>query len=87
MIGPRKLATFSAVLAQRAIRAIQPANGIIWYGNQYLEWAAKLNQSGEAYVTPAMLDGRWIVRVSIGTELTERKHVAQLWQLMQQAAN
>jgi aromatic-L-amino-acid/L-tryptophan decarboxylase len=51
-----------------------------------LEWAARLNQSGEAYVTPAMLDGRWVVRVSIGTELTERKHVAQLWQLMQQAA-
>jgi aromatic-L-amino-acid decarboxylase len=51
-----------------------------------LEWAARLNQSGEAYVTPAMLDGRWMVRVSIGAELTERKHVAQLWQLMQQAA-
>src|SRR5688572_11878948 len=52
-----------------------------------LEWAARLNQSGEAYVTPAMLDGRWIVRVSIGTELTERKHVAQLWQMMQQEAS
>ena len=51
-----------------------------------LEWAAKLNQSGEAYVTPAMLDRRWMVRVSIGAELTERKHVAQLWQLMQQVA-
>ena len=42
-----------------------------------------MNQSGEAFVTPAMLDGRWMVRVSIGGELTERKHVAQLWQLMQ----
>ena len=52
-----------------------------------LEWAAKINESGEAFVTPAMLDGRWLVRVSIGGELTERKHVAQLWQLMQQAAN
>lgn len=52
-----------------------------------LEWAGRLNQSGEAYVTPAMLDGRWMVRVSIGGELTERKHVAQVWQLMQQAAN
>ena len=52
-----------------------------------LEWAAKVNQSGEAYVTPAMLEGRWIVRVSIGAELTERKHVAQVWQLMQQAAS
>jgi aromatic-L-amino-acid/L-tryptophan decarboxylase len=52
-----------------------------------LEWAAKLNQSGDAYVTPAMLDRRWMVRVSIGAELTERKHVAQLWQLMQEVAN
>ena len=37
-----------------------------------LAWAAKLNQSGEAYVTPALLDGRWMVRVSIGAELTGR---------------
>ena len=47
-----------------------------------LAWAARLNQSGEAYVTPAMLDGRWMVRVSIGAELTEREHVEQLWMLM-----
>jgi glutamate/tyrosine decarboxylase-like PLP-dependent enzyme len=51
-----------------------------------LDWAAKLNQSGEAYVTPAMLDGHWMVRVSIGAELTERIHVEQLWRLMQQYA-
>jgi aromatic-L-amino-acid decarboxylase len=50
-----------------------------------LEWAARLNQSGQAYVTPALLDGRWMVRVSIGAELTEREHVAQLWQLMRDA--
>jgi len=48
-----------------------------------LDWVARLNQSGEAYLTPAMLDGRWMVRVSIGAELTEREHVAQLWELMQ----
>jgi aromatic-L-amino-acid decarboxylase len=30
-----------------------------------------------------MLDGRWMVRVSIGAELTEREHVEQLWKLMQ----
>jgi len=48
-----------------------------------LDWAGRVNQSGEAYVTPAMLDGRWVVRVSIGAELTEREHVQQLWQLLQ----
>ena len=50
-----------------------------------LAWAARLNQSGEAYLTPALLDGRWMVRISIGAELTEREHVAQLWQLMRDA--
>lgn len=47
-----------------------------------LDWAARLNQSGQAYVTPALLNGRWMVRVSIGAELTERVHVEQLWDLM-----
>ena len=51
-----------------------------------LEWAARINQSGAAYLTPAMLDGRWMVRVSIGAELTEREHVGQLWQLMREHA-
>jgi aromatic-L-amino-acid decarboxylase len=47
------------------------------------EWVGRLNRSGRAYLTPAMLDGRWVVRVSIGGELTEREHVEQLWHLMQ----
>jgi aromatic-L-amino-acid/L-tryptophan decarboxylase len=51
-----------------------------------LAWAARVNQSGEAYVTPAVLDGCWMVRVSIGAELTERRHVAQVWELIQQSA-
>ena len=51
-----------------------------------LEWVGAINQSGEAYVTPAMLDGRWMVRVSIGAELTERVHVERLWDLMKEHA-
>ena len=51
-----------------------------------LDWVARLNQSGDAYLTPAMLDGRWMVRVSIGGELTERQHVEQLWTLMRRIA-
>jgi len=49
-------------------------------------WAERLNRSGAAYVTPAILDGRWLVRVSIGGEQTERGHVAALWDRMQLAA-
>jgi aromatic-L-amino-acid decarboxylase len=46
-------------------------------------WADRVNRSGEAYLTPAVLDGRWMVRVSIGAILTEREHVEELWALMQ----
>ena len=46
-------------------------------------WCARVNQSGAAYLTPAVLDGRWMVRVSIGSEQTERPHVEALWALMQ----
>lgn len=49
-------------------------------------WADRLNRSGAAYVTPATLDGRWMVRVSIGALLTEREHVEALWSEMQRAA-
>jgi aromatic-L-amino-acid/L-tryptophan decarboxylase len=49
-------------------------------------WADRLNRSGAGYVTPALLNGSWMVRVSIGAELTEREHVAALWRTMQGVA-
>jgi aromatic-L-amino-acid decarboxylase len=33
-------------------------------------------------VTPSVLDGRWMVRVSVGAEPTEREDVAELWRLL-----
>jgi aromatic-L-amino-acid decarboxylase len=51
-----------------------------------LAWVGRINESGKAYLTPALLDGRWMVRVSIGAEGTEREHVEQLWTLMQEQA-
>ena len=42
-----------------------------------------MNASGLAYLTPAVLDGRWMVRVSIGTESTELGDVEALWTLLQ----
>ena len=47
-----------------------------------LDWAGRVNSSGEAYVTPAVLDGRWMVRLSVGALGTEREHVAALWDLL-----
>jgi aromatic-L-amino-acid decarboxylase len=51
-----------------------------------LDWAERVNRSGEAYLTPAVLDGRWMVRVSIGAAPTEREDVAALWTLMRREA-
>jgi len=48
-----------------------------------LAWADAVNRSGGAYVTPATLEGRWMVRVSIGAMPTERDDVAALWRLVQ----
>ena len=47
-----------------------------------LGWAQRVNASGKAYVTPALVDGRWLVRVSIGSLATERPHVERLWELL-----
>ena len=51
-----------------------------------LAWVDRVNKSGAGYLTPAMLDGRWMVRVSIGAEATEAEHVAALWDAMRQQA-
>ena len=46
-------------------------------------WCDRVNRSGAAYLTPAILEGRWMVRVSIGALTTERSHVDQLWKVLQ----
>ncbi len=49
-------------------------------------WCDRVNKSGEAYLTPAILDGRWMVRVSIGSAATEREHVEALWRVIRNEA-
>jgi aromatic-L-amino-acid decarboxylase len=49
-------------------------------------WAERVNASGQAYLTPAVLAGRWMVRVSVGNLTTERADVEALWQVMRDAA-
>jgi aromatic-L-amino-acid decarboxylase len=51
-----------------------------------LGWVDRVNRSGAAYLTPAILDGRWMVRVSIGAIATERQHVEALWKLIRKEA-
>jgi aromatic-L-amino-acid decarboxylase len=52
-----------------------------------LKWVNEINRSGAAYLTPAQLNGRWIVRVSIGAEATTVEHVQALWETMQKAVS
>jgi aromatic-L-amino-acid decarboxylase len=51
-----------------------------------LAWVERINASGKAFLSPSILDGQWMVRVSIGVEGTTREHVARLWQLIREAA-
>jgi len=51
-----------------------------------LDWVERVNATGRALVTAALLDGRWMVRVSIGAEATERADVEALWALARDAA-
>ncbi len=48
--------------------------------------AHSINQSGQAYLTPSILKGQQILRVSIGSEPTERQHVQTLWDQLRAAS-
>ena len=48
-----------------------------------LAWVNRINASGAAFLSPSVLDKRWMARVSIGVEGTGREHVERLWQLLQ----
>lgn len=48
--------------------------------------ADSVNRSGRAYLTPSVLKGRQILRVSIGAEPTERRHVEDLWEMLTSVA-
>ncbi len=48
--------------------------------------AMRVNERGRAYVTPSMLKGKQIIRVSVGATATERKDVELVWHELRQAA-
>ena len=50
-----------------------------------LAWVTRINNSGAAYLTPSQLDGRWMVRISIGAEATRLEHVKALWETLKSA--
>ena len=48
--------------------------------------ADAINAGGRYYLTPSLLKGQQMLRVSIGAQATEREHVAGLWHELQHAA-
>ncbi len=49
-------------------------------------WAEAVNRSGTAYLTPAVVDGRWMVRVSVGALATEAADIETAWRAIRAAA-
>lgn len=50
-------------------------------------WVEAVNRSGAAYLTPAIVDGRWMARVSIGALPTEAEDVDAVWAAMRAEAD
>jgi aromatic-L-amino-acid/L-tryptophan decarboxylase len=48
--------------------------------------ADRVNEAGRAYVTPSLLKGRQMIRVSVGALATEREHVQLVWDELRAAA-
>jgi len=76
--------SFQTICIRHAPAALSGDEGALKAHN--LELARKVNEGGKAYITPAMLKGRQILRVSIGAETTERAEVEALWALLTEAA-
>jgi aromatic-L-amino-acid decarboxylase len=50
------------------------------------ELLRRVNASGSAYLTHTRVNGRFAVRLAIGAPLTERRHVAAVWELVARIA-
>ena len=50
-----------------------------------LAWVGAVNATGRVFLGASQLDGRWMVRVSVGAEATERRDVEELWRLMRES--
>ncbi|WP_243316769.1 pyridoxal phosphate-dependent decarboxylase family protein [Geothrix paludis] len=69
------------------LRHLKPGLDEAALAQHNLDLARRINEGGAAYLTPSMLKGKQILRVSIGAETTERRHVEALWEALKAAAN
>jgi aromatic-L-amino-acid decarboxylase len=80
-LAPVPLQTVCLRHVPETLRADEPA-----LTRHNLAIARRVNDSGAAYLTPSLLKGRHMIRVSIGAEATERRHVEAVWEVLQAAA-
>jgi aromatic-L-amino-acid decarboxylase len=80
-LAPVPLQTVCVRHVPKALAADEPA-----LTRHNLDVARRVNESGTAYLTPSLLKGRQMIRVSIGAERTERRHVEAVWAALQLAA-
>ena len=45
-----------------------------------------MNATGRAYMSHTVLDDRYLIRVSVGSTLTEERHLDDLWDLFDREA-
>ncbi|KAK1325301.1 Tyrosine/DOPA decarboxylase 1 [Acorus calamus] len=46
-----------------------------------------VNASGRAFMTHAVVEGKYVLRMAIGTSLTEERHVLGAWKVIQEMAD
>jgi len=71
------------------VRHVPPALGLddgAALDEHTLSWVQSINVSGEAFLSPSVLDDRWMARISVGVEATERHHLERLIEIMRAAA-
>lgn len=48
---------------------------------------ANLNATGEVYLTHTVLNGKYCIRLAIGQQSSEKKHINKVWELLRKKAN
>ncbi len=64
------------------LRHVKPGLDEAGLAAHNLDIARRVNEGGKAYLTPSVLKGTQMLRVSIGAEATERRHVELLWEAL-----
>ncbi len=75
-------------MTSRPHKIAPPAAGLLPPPRQHTRrWTKTVNDSGRAYLTPAIAKGQWMTRISIGGEYSSLVHVKELWDIMRDAAS